>query len=125
MGMITINPLFLLTKISKNTRFFIAGSVIACYGLFLYELLPEYLFNPQSALFYFVLPAIVVVAILVVLPKLFSKNMPGTPQSKVESSTQAFQQQVETTSVEQAKEQGIILPDNNSLGAMAGIIPER
>ena len=123
MGMITTNPLFLLTKISKNTRFFITGSVIACYGLFLYELLPEYLFNPQSALFYFVLPTIVVVAILVVLPKLFSKNMPGIPQSNGESSTQVFQQQVETTSMEQTKEQGIILPDNNSLGAMSGIIP--
>jgi len=123
MGMITTNPLFLLTKISKNTRFFITGSVIACYGLFLYELLPEYLFNPQSALLYFVLPTIVVVAILVVLPKLFSKNMQGTPQSNFGSSTQAFQPQVETTSIEQAKEQGIILPDNNSLGAMSGIIP--
>lgn len=123
MGMITTNPLFLLTKISKNMRFFITGSGIACYGLFLYELLPEYLFNPQSALFYFVLPTIVIVAILIVLPKLFSKNIQGTPQSNFGSSTQTFQPQSETTSIEQTKEQGIILPDNNSPGAISGIIP--
>ncbi|MDE1814878.1 MAG: hypothetical protein KGI05_09495, partial [Thaumarchaeota archaeon] len=72
--MITTNPLFLLTKISQNTRSFIVGSVVACYGLFLYELLPEYIFNTMSALYYFVLPSIIAVTILVILPKLLSKN---------------------------------------------------
>jgi archaellum component FlaC len=123
MGMITTNPLFLLTKIPKNTRFFITGSVIACYGLFLYELLPEYLFNPQSALYYFVLPTIVIVAILVILPKLFSKNTQGTLQSNVGSLDQISQSRGETISIEQTKEQSIILPDSNALGTMSGTLP--
>ncbi|MGB9002306.1 MAG: hypothetical protein WCC52_00680, partial [Nitrosotalea sp.] len=122
-GMITTNPLFLLTKISKNTRLFITGSAIACYGLFLYELLPEYLFNPQSALYYFALPAIVIVVVLVVLPKLFSKNTQGIPRSNFGSSDQSSQPQAESISIEQTKEHGIILPDNNSPGSMPGIIP--
>ncbi|MGI0101510.1 MAG: hypothetical protein ACREA7_02820 [Nitrosotalea sp.] len=124
MGMITTNPLFLLTKISKNTRFFIVGSAIACYGLFLYELLPEYLFNPPSALRYFVLPTIVIVAMLVMLPKLFSKNTQGRSQSNSGLLDQTSHQQVETIDVEQTKEQGtIILPDNNTLGIMSDTTP--
>ncbi len=116
------NPFFLLTKISKNTRFFITGSVIACYGLFLYELLPEYLFNPQPASYYFALPAIVIVVILVILPKLFSKNTQGVSQSNLGSSNQTYQPQIESISIEQTKEQNIILPDNNSSGSIPGII---
>ncbi len=120
--MITANPLFLLTKISKNTRFFIAGSGIACYGLFLYELLPEYLFNPQSALYYFVLPTVVVVTILVGLPKLFSKKTQRGSQTGSAVSGQMSQSQVETISTEQTKEPGIILPDNG-VDAMLSTIP--
>ncbi len=119
--MITINPFFLLAKISKNTRLFITISITSCYGLFLYELLPEYLFNPQFASYYFVLPAITIFVILVVLPKLFSKNMQDVLQSNLRSSDQPPQPQVETISTERTKEQDIILPDNNSSGTMSGI----
>ncbi len=119
--MITTNPLFLLTKMSQNTRSFIAGSAIACYGVFLYELLPEYIFNIKSALYYFVMPAIITVAVLVVLPKLLSKNTPKQPQSESIPSDQMPQPQVEAVSIEQAKEQGIILPDNG-IGTMQATI---
>lgn len=121
MGMITTNPLFLLTKISQNTRSFIVGSVVACYGLFLYELLPEYIFNTMSALYYFVLPSIIAVTILVILPKLLSKNTVTQTQQDSGASNQISQPQIETTSMEQAKEQGIILPDNG-IGTMPATI---
>ena len=121
MGMITTNPLFLLTKISQNTRSFIVGSVVACYGLFLYELLPEYIFNTMSALYYFVLPSIIAVTILVILPKLLSKNTVTQTQQDSGASNQISQPQIETTSMEQAKEQGIILPDNG-IGIMPATI---
>ncbi|HKU33721.1 MAG TPA: hypothetical protein VJR22_07745 [Candidatus Nitrosotalea sp.] len=119
--MITTNPLFLLTKISQNTRSFIVGSVVACYGLFLYELLPEYIFNTMSALYYFVLPSIIAVTILVILPKLLSKNTVTQTQQDSGASNQISQPQIETTSMEQAKEQGIILPDNG-IGTMPATI---
>lgn len=78
MGMITANPLFLIKKISNTTRTFIAVSIIAGYGLFLYEMLPEYLFIPMSAILYFGLPTIVILAILVLLPKLLLKGSQQT-----------------------------------------------
>ena len=118
--MITTNPLFLLTKISQSTRSFIAGSAIACYGLFLYELLPEYIFNIISALYYFVLPTIIIIIILVVLPKLLSKNTPAQSQESAALSPMP-QSQVEAIPVEQGKEQGIIFPDNG-IGTMPATI---
>ena len=123
MGAITANSLFLIAKISKNTRLFIAGSVIACYGLFLYELLPEYLLIPTSALLYFGLPAITIISVLVILPKILSKNSQGISQSSTELSDQTSQSQVETVSIEQTKEQGMIMPDNNAVGMVQSIIP--
>ncbi len=122
MGMITINPLFLLTKLSKNTRIFVAGSIIACYGLFLYELLPEYLFIPTSATIYFGLPAGAIVIVLAVLPSLLSRNSQKTPEINVGLSEQMSQPQIETISLEQTKEQGIILPDNNASSAIQSTI---
>ncbi|HJT09323.1 MAG TPA: hypothetical protein VJ771_00905 [Candidatus Nitrosotalea sp.] len=119
--MITTNPLFLLTKISQSTRSFIAGSIIACYGLFLYELLPEYIFNIMSALYYFVLPTIITIIILVVLPKLLSKNAPTQSQQESVALNQMPQSQIETVSAEQGKEQGIIFPDNG-IGTMPATI---
>ncbi|MDE1831748.1 MAG: hypothetical protein KGI02_05180 [Thaumarchaeota archaeon] len=84
--------------------------MIACYGLFLYELLPEYIFNPASALYYFVLPSIIIAAIFIALPKLLSKKTHGVSQSDhmISNSTS----QVDTVLIEQTKDQDIILPDN-------------
>ena len=75
MRKLTVNPLFLITKISDSTRIFIAISVISCYGLFLYEILPEYLFNPTFSLYYFGLPLAAIIGILVVIPKVMAKHI--------------------------------------------------
>ncbi|MDE1762856.1 MAG: hypothetical protein KGH88_01245 [Thaumarchaeota archaeon] len=112
--MITTNPLFLLAKMAGNTRTFVAASTIACYGLFLYELLPEYLFIPTYALFYFVLPSIVIVIVLVILPKMLSRNVQAGSQASAGLSEQTYQPPVEAVSIEPMKEQGMILPDGNN-----------
>ncbi len=122
MGMITTNPFFLLTRISKNTRFFIVGSFIACLGLFLYELLPEYLFIPTLAVLYFGLPSIVIVAIFLLVPKMLSKGIQDAPQANTGPSDNMQQPLVETISLEQTKEQDMILPDNTSGGTVQGTI---
>lgn len=120
MGMVTTNPLFLLTKMPTNTRLFIGVSSIACYGLFLYELLPEYLFIPTSSVLYFGGPSIAIISTFVLLPKLFSKWLHGTHTNS--SQEESPQPQVETVSFEPEKEQNIILPDNMSAGAMQGTV---
>ena len=122
MEMITTNPLFLLTKISQNNRIFIVVSILAGYGLFLYELLPEYLFIPTSALIYFVLPSGGLAVVLVILPKLLSKGTQAGQQASTGLSDQALQTQSETISLEQTKDHGMILPDANSSAMMQGVI---
>lgn len=100
-----------------------AGSVIACYGLFLYEMLPEYLFIPTSALIYFGIPSIAIVCILVVVPLFLSKGAKGMPsQAGAESLGLAPQPQFETIALEQTKEQGMILPDSGLGGGMQGMM---
>ncbi|MDE1765505.1 MAG: hypothetical protein KGI27_04415 [Thaumarchaeota archaeon] len=129
MGIITANPLFLLARISKNTRIFVAASIISCYGLFLYELFPEYIFIPTLSLLYFALPSIVIAIALVILPRMLSKDAQTQQQDIIGLSEQMSQPQFETVSMENAKEQGMILPDSNVIvepqnavqGQMAGL----
>jgi len=121
---INSNPLFLLTKLSRNTRIFIAISSIACYGLFLYELLPEYLFNTSFSLFYFGLPVVVISGILVVLPKIMTK---GTPKQIIQNPNQinsiSEQAAPDVISFKAPKQEiGIISNNENEGGIISDII---
>ena len=121
---INSNPLFLLTKLSGNTRIFIAISVIACYGLFLYELLPEYLFNISFSSYYFILPAISIGGILVVVPKIMTK---GTPKQILQNPNQinSTSEQVapDMTSFQAPnQESGIISNNDNEGGIISDMI---
>ena len=121
---INSNPLFLLIKLSRNTRIFIAISSIACYGLFLYELLPEYLFNTSFSLYYFVLPVVAISAILVVLPKIMTK---GTPKQIIQNPNQinsaSEQDAPEMISFKAPKQEiGIISNNENEGGIISDII---
>jgi len=121
---INSNPLFLLTKLSRNTRIFIAISSIACYGLFLYEVLPEYLFNTSLSLYYFVLPVVAISAILVVLPKIMTKSTPKqTIQNPNQINSASEQASPEMTSFKAPKqESGIILNNESEGGIISDII---
>ncbi len=123
MKIINSNPLFLLTKISRNTRTFIAISSIACYGLFLYELLPEYLFNISFSLYYFILPVAVIIVILVVLPKVMIKGTPKPIIQNYEQIDSQSEQAPDMTSFEAPKqENGIISNNGNEGGIISDII---
>jgi hypothetical protein len=121
---INSNPLFLLIKLSRNTRIFIAISSIACYGLFLYELLPEYLFNTSFSLYYFGLPVVAISGILVVLPKIMTK---GTPKQIIQNLNQINstleQAAPDMTSFKDPKQEiGIISNNKNEGGIISDII---
>ena len=120
---INSNPLFLLTKLSRNTRIFIAISAIAGYGLFLYELLPEYLFNISFSLYYFILPLVAIIGILVVLPKIMVKGTQNPViQNPIQIDSQS-EQAPEMTSFEAPKqESGIISNNGNDGGIISDII---
>lgn len=95
--------------------------MVACLGLFLYEMLPEYLFLPTSALVYFVLPSVAIFAVFVIIPNLLTKGQQTSVQAQG-IPEQASQPQVETISLEQAKEPGLILPDGNGSSMIQGLI---
>lgn len=124
MKIISSNPLFLLTKLSSKTRIFITASAIACYGLFLYELLPEYLFNSSMSLYYFVFPIIVIAGILIVIPKFMTKGKIQTNQSIKNAEQEGQSQQpIEDVSFSAPKqEQGMIMTNNNSGGIISDIV---
>ncbi|MFZ0184318.1 MAG: hypothetical protein WBV92_06675 [Nitrosotalea sp.] len=123
MKIINSNPLFLLTKLSRNTRIFIAISSIACYGLFLYELLPEYLFNISFSLYYFILPLVAIIGILVVVPKVMTKDTPKPVIQNYEQIDSQSEQAPEMTSFAAPKqESGIIQANGNDGGIISDII---
>jgi hypothetical protein len=120
---ITSNPLFLITKLSGKTRTFVAVSAIACYGLFLYELLPEYLFSFPTSLYYFVLPVVVIAVILIGIPKFMTKKLPNQPSQSIDQGIMQTESPIENVSFETPKqESGMIMTNNNSGGGMSDII---
>lgn len=80
MRKLNVNLLFLITKISNTMRIFIAVSIMACYGLFLYEILPEYLFSFPFSLYYFILPLVAISGVLIVAPRILAKGAPNQSQ---------------------------------------------
>jgi len=75
--MITPSNLFsFLTKtlnsINSGFRMFLAGSIAGVYTLVLYEAFPQYLFELENSLFYFVVPVSVIASVLVAVPKFLS-----------------------------------------------------
>ena len=58
-----------LTEIPENFRIFIIGSAISTYGLVLYELFPEFLFNPNYSIYYFIIPMAFLGVIGIGLPR--------------------------------------------------------
>ena len=58
------------TNLTESFRIFLIGSVISFYGLLLYELYPELIFNPNLAIYYFVVPMTLFVLVGIGLPRL-------------------------------------------------------
>ena len=61
-----------LTSINSGFRMFLAGSITGVYALVLYEAFPQYLFELNNSLFYFVIPISAIVSVLVAVPKFLS-----------------------------------------------------
>ena len=121
MKIIASNPLFLITKLSSKTRTFVAVSVIACHGLFLYELLPEYLFSFPTSLYYFVLPVVAIVGVLIVIPKFMAKKSPKQPSQGIDQGILQTESPIENVSFEAPKQESGMMMTNNP-GGMSDII---
>ena len=58
-----------LNSLTSAFRMFLAGSVVGVYTLILYEGFPQYLFDLNYSLFYFVIPVSIIASVLVIVPK--------------------------------------------------------
>lgn len=123
MKLVISNPLFLITRLSSKTRTFATVSAIACYGLFLYELLPEYLFSFPTSFYYFVIPVVAIAVILVGIPKFMTKKIPNQPDQNENHSMTQSEPPIENVSFEAPKqESGMIMTNNIPGGANPDII---
>ena len=122
MKIISSNPLFLLTKVSAKTRIFITASAIACYGLFLYELLPEYLFNTSMSLYYFVFPIVVIAGVLIVIPKIMTKGKTHQPVQNANQEGQSSDQTPNDVSFEAPRQEQGMISTNNSGSIISDIV---
>ena len=75
-----------LNNLNEGFRIFVTGAIIGGYSLVLYELFPEFLFNPNFALPYFVIPMVALCLILIVLPRI-KKGKSSSPTTSAEEST--------------------------------------
>ena len=64
---------FLKTRLS--VKLFLIGSTMAIYGLYLYEALPEYLFNPAYLILYYVIPISASFMVVVIVPGILNKKI--------------------------------------------------
>jgi len=119
---VAFNPLFLITKLSSKTRSFVAVSAIACYGLFLYELLPEYLFSFPTSAYYFIVPVIVIATILIGIPKFMIKKSPNQPSQNSDQGIIQTESPIENVSFEAPKQESGMIMTNNNTGGMSDII---
>lgn len=71
-----------LSSLTQSFRMFVAGSVIGVYGLILYEVFPEFLFDLNYSVYYFVIPVSVIASVLIALPK-FTGGNAAAPQTQV------------------------------------------
>lgn len=96
---------------------------MACYGLFLYELLPEYLFSFPTSLYYFVIPVVIITAILVGIPKFTAKKIPNRPDQDLNQGVEQVASPIENVSFEAPKqESGMIMTNNIPGGIMSDMI---
>jgi len=71
-----------LNDLTEGFRIFVVVSSVGIYALVLYELFPEFLFNPNYAVSYFVIPVAVLAGIMIGLPRLMIKGkFPKAPKS--------------------------------------------
>ena len=122
MKIIAFNPLVLITKLSSKTRSFVAVSAIACYGLFLYELLPEYLFNFPTSLYYFIAPVVIIIAILIGIPKFMIKKSLNQSGQNLDQDIIQTETPIENVSFEAPKQESGMIMTNNNSGGMSDII---
>jgi len=87
-----------LTQVSESFRIFVIGSIISVYGLVLYELFPELIFDLDYSMLYFIIPSSLIAGVGIGIPrlmpiimeKILKKPISKIPKSGAESPDDIF-----------------------------------
>ena len=118
-----------LIRIPESFRIFVIGSIISVYGLVLYELFPELIFDINNAVSYFIIPTAALAGIGIGLPrympiimeKIFKKPMKkSTYLSETEQSDDILNELVSEGSSQQLLQPG----SSYLVGGESGGLPE-
>lgn len=118
-----------LIQLQESFRIFVITSVISVYGLFLYELFPELIFDINNAVSYFIIPTAALAGIGIGLPrympiimeKIFKKPMKkSTYLSETEQSDDILNELVSEGSSQQLLQPG----SSYLVGGESGGLPE-
>jgi hypothetical protein len=118
-----------LIQLSESFRIFVIGSIISVYGLVLYELFPELIFDINNAVSYFIIPTAALTGIGIGLPrympiimeKIFKKPMKkSTYLSETEQSDDILNELVTEGSSQQLFQPG----SSYLVGGESGGLPE-
>jgi hypothetical protein len=63
-----------IKDLTQGFRIFLIASITGTYALVLYELFPEFLFNPNYVISYFLVPIAILAGVLIGLPKFMNKT---------------------------------------------------
>jgi hypothetical protein len=118
-----------LIRIPESFRIFVIGSIISVYGLVLYEVFPELIFDINNAISYFIIPITALAGIGIGLPrympiimeKIFKKPMKkSTYLSETEQSDDILNELVSEGSSQQLLQPG----SSYLVGGESGSLPE-
>ena len=87
-----------LTQVSESFRIFVIGSIISVYGLVLYELFPELIFDLDYSMLYFIIPSSLIAGVGIAIPrlmpvimeKIFKKQIIKTAKTGIETTDDIF-----------------------------------
>jgi hypothetical protein len=104
-----------ITQVPESFRIFVIGSIISVYGLVLYELFPELIFDLDNSVSYFIIPTIMMAGVGIGLPrslpiimeKILKRPISKIPKTTTESTDDIFNQLITEDSSQQLVQTGI------------------
>src|SRR3970040_1079294 len=125
---ISFSYLSQLIQLPESFRIFVITSVISVYGLLLYELFPELIFDINNAVPYFIIPTAALAGIGIGLPRYMSKIMEKIfkkPMKKFTLSETEQSDDILNELVTEGSSQQLLQPGSSYLvGGESGSLPE-
>lgn len=116
-----------LIQIPESFRIFLITSIISVYGLVLYELFPELIFNINNAISFFIIPTAALAGIGIGLPRympLIMEKIFKKPMTKSKPTGTESEDILNELITEGSSQQFLQSGSNDLVGGESGVLPE-